>query len=284
MAPETRFHVSDAAALPGSREEVLLESGLVQVEVPRLPPGHTFAVRTPDALVTVHGTAFSVDVTRSGPSGATTTKVVVAHGVVSVLHASDAELLLYAGMEWSSSRQLSGAPPARPEARDPVAAQPPLRASAAGAASAAPARARRQVASLASPNPAGLSTLPSTAGLDRRRDSAAPEAREVDAAAAPASTRGRMDLANQNALFTEAKQARASGDQARAVDLLNELVQRFPGAPLAEDAHVEIFRAIAQAGDRAGAARAARRYLTLYPGGFARDEARALALEPGGAP
>jgi hypothetical protein len=32
-------------------------------------------------------------------------------------------------------------------------------------------------------------------------------------------------------------------------------------------------------GDRAGAAREAQRYLTLYRDGFARDEARELSLE-----
>jgi len=42
---------------------------------------------------------------------------------------------------------------------------------------------------------------------------------------------------------------------------------------------VETFRALAQMGDRAGAAREARRYLTPIDG-FARDEARELALEP----
>ena len=61
---------------------------------------------------------------------------------------------------------------------------------------------------------------------------------------------------------------------------IKSIIRLYPASPLAQDAHVETFRALAQMGDRAGAAREARRYLTLYRDGFARDEARELALEP----
>jgi outer membrane protein assembly factor BamD (BamD/ComL family) len=111
-----------------------------------------------------------------------------------------------------------------------------------------------------------------------------PEASAVtappEAGSSPEASAKTMDLANQNVLFAEAKLARQQGDQARAVRLLEDLVRRYPSSPLSEDARVETFRALAQLGDRAGAAREARRYLALYHSGFARDEARNLALAP----
>jgi outer membrane protein assembly factor BamD (BamD/ComL family) len=74
------------------------------------------------------------------------------------------------------------------------------------------------------------------------------------------------------------------GNGAEAIEMLEAFIQRYPASPLTQDAHVELFRGFVQMGDRAAAARAARRYLALYGDGFARDEARALALEPGAAP
>jgi hypothetical protein len=94
--------------------------------------------------------------------------------------------------------------------------------------------------------------------------------------AAPTAT----ELANQNRLFASAMNARERGDSLAAVRLLDDFVRRYPASPLAPDAYVERFRTLAQIGDRQGAARAARSYLSMYASGFARDEARALALAP----
>jgi outer membrane protein assembly factor BamD (BamD/ComL family) len=91
----------------------------------------------------------------------------------------------------------------------------------------------------------------------------------------PAST----ELGDQNRLFGEAMRARERGERAEAVRMLEDFVRRYPASPLAQDAYVERFRAAAQLGDSAGAARAAREYLARYRDGFAREEARALALE-----
>jgi outer membrane protein assembly factor BamD (BamD/ComL family) len=91
--------------------------------------------------------------------------------------------------------------------------------------------------------------------------------------------RGDTDLANQNRLFAEAMDAREQGDLARAARLLDDFIRRYPVSPLTQDAYVERFRTLAHAGDRAAAGRAARVYLTLYGSGFARDEARAIALD-----
>ncbi len=253
MTPETRFQMSDLSAPTNAREELVVEVGVLHVEVPKLPPGHTFAVRTPDAIVTVHGTSFSVEVTKAGPPGATTTTVVVAHGVVSVLHANQ-EALLYAGMEWSSSGQLPVATAASAEPR--------------GRASSAPAN---------PPRVPGVAH-DSIGRLDRRPAESAPATSAV--ASTPEAPSRSADLTTQNALFAEAQLARKQGDPTGALRLLDDLVRRYPAAPLTEDAHVEMFRLRAETGDRAGAAREARRYLTLYRNGFARDEARDLALDP----
>jgi hypothetical protein len=72
--------------------------------------------------------------------------------------------------------------------------------------------------------------------------------------------------------------ARELGNGSEAVRLLDDFVRRYPASPLAQDAYVERFRTAAQLGDATGAARAAREYLARYRDGFAREEARALAL------
>jgi hypothetical protein len=222
MKPETRFKVPDLQT-PSNREELLLELGFVRAEVPKLPAGHVFAVRTPDALVTVHGTSFSVEVAKAGPSAAPTTTVIVTQGVVSVEH-EDREALVYAGMEWTSSGGNLSSALAPAESRTAAVAKP------------------RLVPPAPEPIPGGTG------------------------------------LSEQNALFAQAKLAGKRGDQTRAVRILEDFVRRYPSSLLAQDAQVEMFRSLAQMGDRAGAAREAQRYLTLYPDGFARDEASDLAL------
>ena len=236
---------------------MVVELGRVEIEVPKLPAGHTFSVRTPDAVVTVHGTSFSVEVTKSAAPGGTTTTVIVKRGVVSVLHEGQ-EAVLYAGMEWSSSGELPVAV-ASAEPRGRPVGPPPIKAR--------------------SPSPSLSQAQDASRRLDRTRVDSTPAT--PSAAPAPEPPSRSADLATQNALFSEAQLARKQGDRAGALKLLDDLVRRYPAAPLSEDAHVETFRALAELGDRAGAAREARRYLTLYRNGFARDEARALALEPG---
>jgi hypothetical protein len=88
------------------------------------------------------------------------------------------------------------------------------------------------------------------------------------------------DLGGQNSAFAAAMRARKEGDDARAARILDDFIAHYPESPLAEDAHVERFRALVHIGDRDRESQAARRYLALYPNGFARDEARELALKP----
>jgi hypothetical protein len=85
-------------------------------------------------------------------------------------------------------------------------------------------------------------------------------------------------LADENRSFQEALDARNRGDDARAAESFARLVARYPHSSLAEEAEVERFRSLKRLGQTAPAAAAARRYLAAYPVGFARDEARAVAL------
>jgi hypothetical protein len=234
-SPDTLATVTYPGDPSNPREEVALELGLVRVEVPKLPDGRTFSVRTPDSVVTVHGTAFSVEVIKSGPSTVPVTRVRVTHGIVGVLHAGR-EALLYAGADWMSSAETA-----------PV-----------------------------------VSTPASSPLLKHRTDRTPAGAGRAASPADPAAERAasnETELANQNRLFAEAMDAREQGDPARAARLFEDFVRRYPVCPLTQDAYVERFRTLVQLGDRPGASRAARAYLTLYRSGFARDEARALALD-----
>lgn len=66
------------AATDGHHQSLVLSSGRIFVDVPKLPPGSSLSVRTPDAEVRVHGTRFLV------VRNARDTQVNVVEGVVEV--------------------------------------------------------------------------------------------------------------------------------------------------------------------------------------------------------
>jgi ferric-dicitrate binding protein FerR (iron transport regulator) len=70
-----------------NRQQIALNRGKVELSVPKLTAGTSLSVATPDAVVTVHGTRFSVEVM----SGQTCVKV--SEGVVSVARAEARERL-----------------------------------------------------------------------------------------------------------------------------------------------------------------------------------------------
>jgi len=231
-------------------EQVSLNDGVVSVRVPHLTQGRTFAVKTPDAEVTVHGTAFTVEVgefvspdepLHSGAHAADatiSTRVRVSEGVVSVTSAGR-EVFVRAGMQWIS-------PHAEPTQRRVPAPLPTTAALSAGPPpSALPAL--DSSASGASAPPTGPKTIPSS-------------------------------LADQTRLLESAMSASRNGDYHGAIGSLNELLRRYPASRLEPEARVQLFRALAAAHDAAGAAREARRYLVEYPEGYAHEEAKKLAL------
>ncbi len=101
VGSDTHVALPHAQDRMSGREEVGLDAGYVYVDVPKLPPGHLFAIHTPDTQVTVHGTSFSVEV--SGPrSGPVSTTVSVTDGVVTVQRVGEPEIYLTAGTRWAS--------------------------------------------------------------------------------------------------------------------------------------------------------------------------------------
>jgi hypothetical protein len=97
-------------------------------------------------------------------------------------------------------------------------------------------------------------------------------------ATSPATPAETGTLAEENQLFQTALDARNRGNDARAVELFDKLLSRFPRSALGEEAQVERFRALKRLGKNQHAAAAARRYLAGHKSGFARDEARNMAL------
>jgi outer membrane protein assembly factor BamD (BamD/ComL family) len=72
--------------------------------------------------------------------------------------------------------------------------------------------------------------------------------------------------------------ASRAGNSERAVTLLDEHLEKYPGSQLARNAELERLRALERTGDLATARAAARRYLARYPDGMGSDEARRIAL------
>jgi len=168
------------------------------------------------------------------------TNVTVTQGSVWVRQ-GDARLVLEAGSQWSSR----------------AAEQPaPVASAALGAASS-------RASSHAETAPSKLASTPSSV----REDKALPLAAESST------------LAEENDLYAAASRAAREGNDTLAIGTLNGLLSRYPNSPLAQNARVDRFRALARSGRGQEAVAQARRYLADYPNGFARDEAKALVLQ-----
>lgn len=85
-------------------------------------------------------------------------------------------------------------------------------------------------------------------------------------------------LALQNRLLEQALKKARSGRQNEALTDLERLLHDHPRSPLTQSVRVEHFRLLRELGKTAQAAREARRYLSDYPNGFARDDAKQTAL------
>ncbi len=94
---------SNASALAS---RVTLTEGSVDVKVPKLGPNRQFSVLTPTATITVHGTAFSVEVNK-GANQPSRTCVRLREGVVSVL-ADNREERLVAPATWGCGGAAEG--------------------------------------------------------------------------------------------------------------------------------------------------------------------------------
>jgi hypothetical protein len=185
-----------------SSETVRLGRGRIQLEVPPLPNGSSLSVRTPDALVVVHGTRFTVDVAGEGDGVVTTVDVL--EGRVSVERAGQTAILGPGG-HWSSPRTAAAPPETAPThpaeaVETPPERQEPSRRSAPAAGSAS---------RLADESQAGSASRLAAenrlfrAALAARRDGDLPRARALvrellarypTSPLAPAATREREEL------------------------------------------------------------------------------------------
>jgi ferric-dicitrate binding protein FerR (iron transport regulator) len=224
------------------KEALFLARGGVDVEVPKLDPTHGFSVETPDALVTVHGTRFSVVVepTPDGPR----TRVQVTRGVVSV-QKDGREVFLTAGQGWP-------APDVAP-------------VSAPGPAAAAPA-----------PASAAPSTEDDVSLGDDESDEAPPAGPVAQKKQGKSRKFDSRELADQNQRFARAMSAKKNGDSTTALRELAALLRRYPGSPLTQELRVERLRMLRTTGRRELAAHEARRYLREFPQGYAVAEAEEL--------
>jgi hypothetical protein len=86
-------------------------------------------------------------------------------------------------------------------------------------------------------------------------------------------------LAAENRVFASAMAKHKRGDLSGALLEIEHLLARYPSSLLVQDARVERFRLLHGLGRVAEAAREARSYLGDYRDGYARDEARDIAMD-----
>ncbi|HEX7671827.1 MAG TPA: FecR domain-containing protein [Polyangiaceae bacterium] len=199
-------------------------------------------VETPDVEVVVTGTIFEVDVVRPDPSTPSVTRVSVSKGRVVVRRAGVEVAAVSAGQSWTSAvAPLVAAAPQAPLTSAVVSRE-----------------AERTVAAhVIAERTLPTASLPSAANLA-----------EVQMGT----------LAEENALYQSAVEARSRGDDASAAGRLGKLLARYPASLLSTEARVERMRALARSGRASEAAREARRYLADHPDGYAREEAKRLVM------
>ncbi|WP_433933583.1 FecR domain-containing protein [Sorangium cellulosum] len=246
VGPSTRVRFTPSGAGRDRFDDIVaLDRGRISVDVPPLPAGVTLSVRTADAVVTVHGTRFSVERQPGAAGEAAETRVSVADGRVAVRR-GEVERFLSPGETWSSRDEA----PAR--RLDP------------------PAEGQRDDAQAPPQEQDGSAREGDEGGAGEPRG----------ARGGPA----RASLAAENELLQGAMEARRQGQPRRALERLDRLLGRYPDSPLAEIARVERLRAIEMLGDKDRTAAEARRYLKDYPRGFGREEATSASRDAGARP
>jgi hypothetical protein len=271
VSESTRVSVNQRAAEQAAANEDWLDlaEGLVTLRVAKLPAGLVLSVRTPDARITVRGTRFSV---RVSPrlAGGTLTSVAVTEGLVQV-DSRGQQLFIGPGQQWSSqSVPLEPTPTPTLTPEEPASAESTAR----GMTSARARGARVGERPLEVPTRTDDAARPApTRNSERSKPSVAANANANANANARQST-----LGEENQLYAQALARAGAGDLAQALTGLAALIRDYPHSPLAQSAQADRFRLLEQAGNKSAAAQEARRYLSAYPNGFARVEARRIAL------
>ena len=234
----------------GGLDVVTLASGALDVRVGRLVAGDRLVLRTADAELEGRGSAFRIEADQGKIRG-----VVVSSGSVEVRYAGFSAIIPSGG-SWRATTEVAAPSASAVPVPVPVPVSAPPRLSPAPAtitaAAAPPARERRPVKEA----PAPVVEAPPTA----------PIAAATAALPSPASRE-----------FAEAMRSIGRGDYHGGVTRLEAFASAHPDDARADEA--DYLRAIAlqRAGDAAGAAAAARRYLATRPDGAHRREARQLA-------
>jgi len=222
----------------GSTQRFTLQRGELVAHVAKLMAAQRFVVDTPDAEVEVRGTRFRLRVIEQGEScGA---------GTRTRLEVSEGVVEVRAGGLGAISVKAGEVWPA----------------GCSGSVDVPPSPVPAQPAHNAAPT------------AKREARAVAPVAR---AAASEAEAERASGLTAQNDLFAEGVARGRQGDTNGALRAYQELISRFPGSALAENAMVARMRLLAQTADGANEA---KRYLARYPRGFAVREAQKLAAEP----
>jgi hypothetical protein len=231
-----------------------LKVGAVRARVAKLVPGERFIIATFDAEVEVHGTAFRVAVVPADPScgAGTITRVSVTEGVVSVRR-DGVEVHVTPGHVW-------------PERCEQAASS--SSAAAAPAADAHP-RARGGLVRTALRTPQAAAS-PAVAPVAEAAPSPAAEAPEMPQVSPPLT---RSELAAQNDLFASAVRAKRRGQGSQAARIFDRFTREYPASPRAESAAAQRMKVLGMI-DSVAARRAATDYLSRYPSGFARIDAR----------
>ncbi|MFO0643524.1 MAG: FecR domain-containing protein [Polyangiaceae bacterium] len=219
----------------GKTQAFRLDRGRLSAHVAKLGEGERFVVRTGDTEVEVRGTRFVVELGPKLACAGGTETRVTVSEGVVVVRSQGAEARVSAGETW-------------PACTDPAPPSPPV---------------------LRSASPVLPSASPSSPSLH------APEARVVASAAKEPLEAPPSSLAEENALFQTGLSQKRAGDSAAAIATFEALVRKHPKSPLAESAHVERMRLLANHRDPRARA-AAKEYLARYPKGYARGEAMDL--------
>jgi TolA-binding protein len=192
------------------------------------------------------------------------TSVAVTEGLVQV-DSRGQQLFIGPGQQWSSQTEpLELEPTATPEG---------------------PANAVSTARAMTSARARGARVGERPLGVPGRTDDAerlAPtgnSGRSKPSVSANANTNTRQStLGEENQLYAQALARAGAGDLAQSLTGLAALIRDYPRSPLAQSAQADRFRLLEQAGNKSAAAQEARRYLSAYPNGFARVEARRIAL------
>ncbi|MES1164972.1 MAG: FecR domain-containing protein [Verrucomicrobiota bacterium] len=233
----------------GPTRRFALTRGAVLAHVSKLGSGERFIIDTADVEVEVHGTRFRVAVSPgpfSSPNVRAPTKVSVSEGVVAV-SGPTLRVFLFPGDEW-------------PTVDPPAARSPSLPGR--GAASGARAVGVGISRGVAGPRPA----------LARADDPSGTKVGKGPPAA----------LQAQNDRFMAGVFAKRNGNDGEALRQFERFIRTYPNSTLAESAVVERMRLLSAKSAWAATAAAAD-YLSRYPDGFARAEARRL-IDPDARP